>query len=130
MRTLSAVLREKPDYRAALIRSRNTGCRCDAAIWMKNRLSGEWYEWDACTDDPGHDSPHAIRDEAGCMSFHPWRDGDSGVDEMEHYGTVIRTEWRSEPSPWTPAELAAWAAIGAPEPPSVVTGHKLVTETP
>lgn len=104
------VIDGRPDYVAALVRARDTECRCRAAVWMKNRRSGEWYEWDTCTDDPGHDGPHAIRDYEGWQSFHDWQDGDSGIDES-NYGAVIRTEWRAEPSPWTEPELVAWRSI-------------------
>jgi hypothetical protein len=108
-----AIIDGKPDYVAALARARDTECRCRAAIWMKNRRSGVWYEWDTCTDDPGHGGDHEIKDDQGWPSFQPWEDGATGIHEMNNYnyGDVIRTEWRAEPSPWTEPELVAWRSI-------------------
>lgn len=95
---------------AALARAKQTHGECAAAVWMKNRLSGEWYKWDTCSEDPGHDGPHLISDEDGNPWWHPWNDGDSGIDEQRNYGELIRTEWRTELSPWTISEAALWDA--------------------
>jgi len=86
---------------------------CYAAVWMKNRRSGEWYEWSTCSLDPGHAGPHQIwSDRDSAFFWHPWNDSDSGTHEDRNYGEVFRTEWRAEPSPWTTSTVVLWNEAG------------------
>ena len=104
------LLSENLNLKAALARAKQTGGECQAAVWMKNRRTFEWYEWSTCSQDPGHDGPHQLWDDDGNTWWHPWIDGDSGINEMRNYDEIIQTEWRSQPSPWTSAEIALWNA--------------------
>lgn len=94
--------------RGTLARAKQTEGECHAAVWMKRRGGGgEWYKWSTCSLDPGHDGSHVIWSERDSSEFwHPWNDGDEGIQEDKNYGELIRTEWRTEPSPWTAAEIA------------------------
>lgn len=76
-----------------------TGARCHAEIWLQNRKTMEWYCWDSCTEEPGHDLPHIVSGRDG-STWATWGPGAPSSLQVDLTGADVR------PSPWTPGEIA------------------------
>ncbi len=93
---------------AAFRRYIETSGACGAWLRLADRDTGEFYDWDSCTLDPGHKGPHEIIDEETAGTWAVWGAGHLPklTDNRGYAGTFETPE-----SSWTADELAALATV-------------------
>lgn len=94
---------------AALARVLETGGHCGAELWLRNRKSGEWYRWEICNDDPGHEGRHSVWSERYMDHWCYWTD--EGETEFVYNEDMAEVEKRFAPSPWSSEDIATVKAV-------------------
>lgn len=86
---------------AALIRRLlTTGACCGAPLMLRNSRTGEWYAWDTCTEEVGHQGDHAVIAHDGIC----WAQWNGVEGEVTTFLADEADPFRCPGSPWTETE--------------------------